>query len=112
MALSEQDRESFERELHLAGLFTPEIHVRLRRLGRGYDLSGLPPYDLSRRICQFRLGGEAARIATPVLVCPTGPEPLWAVQAEELCARAPGAEQLACDGSAEERALDWLDRFL
>jgi len=112
VALSEQDRESFERELHLAGLFTPDIHVRLKRLGRGYDLSGLPPYDLSRRICQFRLGGEAARIATPVLVCPTGPEPLWAAQAGELCERVPSAEQLACDGPGEDRALDWLDRFL
>lgn len=112
VALSEEDRESFDREVHLAGLFAPEIRDRLTDLGRGYDLSGVPLYDLARRICEFRLGDEAARITTPVLVCPTGPEPLWAIQAEELCVRVDGAEQLACDGPDVGRALDWLDSFM
>jgi hypothetical protein len=111
-ALEDEDRESFDRELHLIALFDPEIHDRLRRLGREYDQSGLPPYDLSQRIAGFRLGNELARIATPMLVCPTGAEPSWAVQAEELCARAPGAEQLVCDAPDEDRVWDWLDQFV
>jgi hypothetical protein len=111
-ALEDHDRESFDRELHLAALFDPEIHDRLRRLGRGYDQSGLPLYDLSRRLARFRLGEELARIATPLLVCPTGPEPSWAGQAEDLCARTPGAEQLSCDGPDEDCVWDWLDQFV
>ena len=42
--------QSFDRELHLATLFAPELPGRLKRLGRGYDLSGLPLYELARRI--------------------------------------------------------------
>jgi hypothetical protein len=112
LALGDEDRESFDRELRLVALFDPEIHDRLRRLGREYDRSGLPLYDLSQRIARFRLGKEHARIATPMLVCPTGPEPSWAVQAEDLCAWAPGAEQLGCDGPDEDCVWDWLDQFM
>jgi hypothetical protein len=111
MAMEDDDRESFDRELHLAGLFDPEIRDRLRRLAREYDQSGLPLYDLSERIAEFRLGEEAERIATPMLVCPTGPEPLWVVQAGDLCARAPGAEQLVCDGPDDDHVWDWIDRL-
>jgi hypothetical protein len=110
-AVLDEDREWFDRELHLAGLFDPAIHDRLGRLGREYDLSGLALYDLSERIGQFRLGQELGRIATPMLVCPTGPA-LWAVQAGDLCARAPGAEQLVCGGLDEDCVWDWVDRFM
>ncbi len=109
-ALEDEDRESFDRELYLAGLFDPEIHDRLRRLGREYDQSGLPLYELSQRIARFRLGEEIERIATPMLVCPTGPEPTFSLQAEDLCARAPGAEQLVCDGPDEDCVWDRLDQ--
>jgi Esterase FrsA-like len=111
VAVSEQDREWFDRELHLATLFAPEIPDRLRRLGRGYDLSGLPLYDLGQRIGEFRLGEELGRITTPVLACSTGLEPLWAGQAEELCSRLPGSE-LACTPPGEGVVSDWLDRFV
>ncbi len=67
-ALRDEDRDWFDRELHLAALFNPEIPDRLRRLGRGYDLSGLPLYDLARRIREFRLGDEVAQITTPLRV--------------------------------------------
>jgi hypothetical protein len=106
------DRQAFERELHLAALFAPDIREPLARLARPYDLSGRAWYDLSRRICQFRLGDEAAAITTPAVVIPDGAEPLWADQAVEFCARVPGAERLDCDGPDDDRALDWLDRFL
>ncbi len=107
----DEDREWFDRELRLATLFDPDLPEHLRRLGRGYDLSGLPLYDLARRICGFRLGKEVRRITTPVLACATGAEPLWAVQAEELCSRLPGSE-LTCAAPGEDAVSDWLDRFV
>ncbi|HEY1519166.1 MAG TPA: hypothetical protein VGF91_22235 [Solirubrobacteraceae bacterium] len=113
-AVLDEDREWFDRELHVATLFDPEVPGRLRRLGREYDLSGLPLYDLARRIGEFRLGEKHRPISTPVLSCPAGPagsEPLWAVQAEELYSQLPGAELV--DGAPGEDAVsDWLDRFL
>jgi hypothetical protein len=112
VALEDEDRESFDRELHLAGLFDPDIHDRLRRLGREYDQSGLPLYELSRRIARFRLGDEIERIATPMLVCPTGPEPSFSLQAEDLCDRARDAEQLDCDGPDEDCVWERLTRLM
>jgi hypothetical protein len=110
LALYDEDRESFDRELHLAGLFDPETHDRLRRLAGEYDLSGIPLYDLSQRLRAFRLGHELGGIAAPMLVCPTGPEPSWVVQAADLCERVPGAEQLVCDGPDEDGVWDWFER--
>jgi hypothetical protein len=111
-ALRDEHRDWFDRELHLAALFHPEIPDRLRRLGREYDSSGLPLYDLARRIRQFRLDEELAQIVTPVLVCPTGDEPLWDGQAEELCARVIADKEVACAIPGEDGVSDWLDRFL
>jgi hypothetical protein len=110
-ALLDEDREWFDRELHLATLFAPEIPERLRRLGRGYDVSGAPLYVLARRIGEFGLGEELCRITTPVLACPFGSEPLWAVQAEELRSALPGSE-LACGAPGEDAVSDWLDRLV
>ena len=110
-ALLDEDRERFDRELHLATLFDPELTRRLRRLGRDYDMSGVPLYDLARRIGKFRLGEELRRITTPVLACPVGAEPLWAVQAEELCLRLPGSE-LVCAAPGDNAVSDWLDQHL
>ena len=109
-ALLDEDRESFDRELHLAALFAPEIPDRLRRLGHDYDRSGLRLYDLARRIGTFRLGAELDRITTPVLACAVGPEPLWAVQAEELCSRIPTSELVRAQ-PGDDGVSDWLDRF-
>lgn len=109
-AVVDEDREWFDRELHLARLFSPEIADRLRRLGRDYDRSGLRLYDLARRIAEFQLGEEVSRITTPVLACPAGSEPLWAVQSEELCSRVSSSE-LACTRPGEDGVSDWLDRF-
>jgi hypothetical protein len=111
VALVDEDREWFDRELHLATLFAPDTPDRLRRLGCGYDLSGLALYDLAQRIGKFRLGEELGRIATPVLACPVGSEPLWTVQTEELYSRLPGS-QLACAAPGDEGVSDWLDQFL
>jgi hypothetical protein len=111
-ALWDEDREWFDRELHLAALFNPGIPDRLRRLGREYDLSRLPLYDLTRRIDEFRLDEELEQIVTPVLVCQAGTEPLWVRQAEELCDALPGDKLLARAAPGEDRVSDWLDQLL
>ena len=95
----------------MATLFAPEMPDRLRRLGRGYDLSGLPLYELARRIAEFRLGDELRRLTTPVLVCASGSDSLWAVQADEFCARLPGSE-VARTAPGEDGVSDWIDRFV
>jgi hypothetical protein len=110
-AVLDEDREWFDRELHLATLFSPEIAARLRRLGRDYDRPGLPLYDLARRIGEFRLGEELRRMTTPVLACPVGAEPAWAVQAEELCSHVPCSE-LTTAVPGDDAVSDWLDRFV
>src|SRR5262249_2208202 len=79
-ALLDGDCGGFDRELHLAALFVPGIERYLRRLGRGYDVSGLPLFDLSERISRYHLGEELELIATPVLICSAGTGP-WAGQA-------------------------------
>lgn len=110
-ALLDEDREWFDRELHLATLFAPGLPDRLRWLAREYDRSGLALYDLAQRIGEFRLGEERQRIATPALACPAGTEPLWAIQAEELCSELSGAE-LSGGAPGEDAVSDWLDRFV
>ena len=74
-------------------------------------MSGVRLYDLARRIGEFRLGDEVRGITTPVLVCPAGSDPLWAVPTEEFCSRLPGSE-LACAAPGEDAVSDWLDRFV
>ncbi len=112
VAFQDEDRESFDRELHLAVLFTPEIDSHLRRLGREYDVSGLPLYELARRIGQFRLGEELERIATPVLVSRASRGWPWAGQAVEIWARLPGEKTLGSGSPGDEAVSDWLDGFL
>lgn len=110
-ALLDGDRAAFDRELHLAALFAPGIDRRLRRLGRGYDRSGLPLFDLSERISRYQLGAELELIATPVLVCSVDAGP-WAGQAGELRARVPGAQKLSSGWPGEDRVSDWLEGHL
>jgi hypothetical protein len=110
-ALLDEDREWFDRELHLATLFAPGLPGLLRRLARGYDLSGVPLYELARRIAEFRLGDELGRLTTPVLVCRSGSDPLWAVQAEEFCSRLPGSA-VARAAPGDDCVSDWIDRFV
>jgi hypothetical protein len=109
LALYDADRETFNRELHLAGLFDPDTPDRLRRLARDYDISRLPLYDLARQISTFHLGPELESITTPMLICPTGPEPSWVIQADDLCERAPGAQQLESDAPDDDPVWNWVD---
>jgi len=110
-AVLDEDRGWFDRELHLATLFTPELPDRLRHLGRGYDLSGLSLYDLAQRIGEFRLDEELHNMTTPLLACRVGCAPLWSAQSEEVCSQLDGCELVwAAPGDAV--VSDWLDQVL
>jgi hypothetical protein len=102
------ERERFNREIHLAGLFDPTANSLLRRRGRWYGLVGRTPFDLYSRVREFRLGDELERITTPVLVRHDCHERRWPGQARALYARLPGPGH----SLASIDPFDWLDRTL
>ena len=107
-ALLASERERFNREIRLAGLFDPYLNDLLRRRGRWYGLAGRSPYDLYSRVRQFRLGDELERIATPTFVRQHPHERRWPGQARALYERLPStAHTLAANDP-----FDWLDRTL
>jgi hypothetical protein len=107
-ALLAGERERFNREIHLAGLFDPQANAVLRRRGRWYGLDGRSPFDLYSRVREFRLGDELERITTPILVRHNPHERRWPGQAEALFGRLPGRQH----SLATVDAFDWLDRTL
>ena len=98
-ALLAGDRTAFDREIRLERLFEPETNEILRRRGRWYGLDGRMPFDLYERVRAFRLGDEAARITTPMIVCDDEDERFWPGQSGRLLDRLDGgAERLGCAG--------------
>jgi hypothetical protein len=84
IALIEEDRGSFDREVHLANLFAPEMIPLLRRLGRWYELGAIPLFDLYQRIRGYALDDAVGQISTPMLVCGSHDERCWPGQADAL----------------------------
>jgi len=112
-ALLDGDRDSFEREVHIAGLFAPESVALLKRRSRSYGIPGTGLFDLIARIREFRISDEAASaIATPMLVCADTADGHWPGQAEQLYARLPCRRELAAPQAGDEALLAWLDRTL
>ncbi len=108
-ALARGDRAAFDRDLHLAELFSPDAAARLCWYGPG---SG---YEL---FAAYRLGDEVAAIRTPLLVTDSDGERRWPGQAQRLFDRLPAPKELvrfaADEGVAvrEARVFDWLDAYL
>jgi hypothetical protein len=109
VALLEGDRDLFERELHLAALFAPDLEAQLRRLTRGYDRGGEALFTLAERIRADRLGEVSARIDAPLLICDSVDEPVWPGQATELRAMVGGVASVVRRCTADEAIEDWLD---
>jgi hypothetical protein len=106
------DRAGFERELHLAELFSPEIAAAAR---------------LSDALSAFRLGDEVAAITTPLLITDPEREPFWPGQSRQLFDRLPGPKRLVALHAAhrttaagislaaaqrDSHIFDWLDAHL
>ncbi len=73
--LAAGDRVAFEREMHLAELFSPAITASLRLHGQPYGSDRRSRFDLYRTILAYRGGDELGRITTPLLIAATEDEP-------------------------------------
>ena len=107
---------AFDREIHLAGLFAPELHRLIKREGPWYGPVGSSPYALYRRVLGFRLGdAELGRITTPLLLGAREPEHRWPGQAAWLQTRLGDRAELLRsrgDGADDDAVAAWLDRAL
>jgi dienelactone hydrolase len=112
-ALARGDRAAFDRDLHLAELFSPDIAARLCWYGAPYE-----PGSRYELFAAYRLGDEAAAIRTPLLVTDSDGERRWPGQAQRLFERVQAQKELvrfaADEGAAvrEARVFDWLDAYL
>ena len=107
-ALLAGDRDAFDREIRIAGLFDPHANAVLRQRGRWYGLDGRTPFDLYTRVREFRLGAELDRITTPILVRNNPHERRWPGQARALYERLPGTRHTLSTADA----FEWLERTL
>ncbi len=125
--LKDAQQGAFDREMHLAELFSPATAATLRFRGEPYGLNGGSRFALYEAVSSYRLGDEVAQIATPMLITDPEDEQFWPGQSQQLYDRLPGAKQLVkftaqegagrhCEprGSAlrETRIFDWLDQHL
>jgi len=110
--LLREAQAAFDREIHLAGLFAPELHRLIAREGPWYGAVGTSPYALYREALRFRLGdAELDRIATPLLLSAREPERRWPGQAVWLQTRLAGRAELlrgAAGEDADVAIADWL----
>lgn len=125
--LEDGDQAGFDRELHLAELFTPGLAATHRSRGEPYGLADGSRFELYRTVREYRLGGELAQLTTPLLITDSDAERFWPGQSRQLYDRLPGHRELlsrtarkdadpSCRplGSAarEARVFDWLDHYL
>jgi hypothetical protein len=112
-ALRSEDADLFERELHLASLFTPRLQEQLRTHARWFDPDpgGTSLYNLYHRILSYRFGDgdELGRIQTPTTVCePSGERGGWSGQADELARQIGEAATLVQAQRPDEAIISWL----
>ncbi|HXD63891.1 MAG TPA: hypothetical protein VNV17_04725 [Solirubrobacteraceae bacterium] len=110
-ALRDRDRAAFDTELHLADLFAPDTSQRLRRGTRCFDLADTGLYDVYQRIRTFRLGPEADRVTTSVLVSADRADRLWPGQSAALHERLGDRSVLRGDADAggPDAIMRWVD---
>jgi Prolyl oligopeptidase family len=125
--LQRQEHDAFDREMHLAELFSPATAATVRFRGEPYGLNGGSRFALYETVSSYRLDDEVAQIATPMLITDPEDEQFWPGQSQQLYDQLPGPKQLVkftaqegagrhCEprGSAlrETRIFDWLDQHL
>jgi hypothetical protein len=125
--LKHGEHTAFDREMHLAELFSPATAATLRFRGRPYGLTGDSRYELYEHVSAYRLGEEIQQITTPLLITDPEDEQFWPGQSQQLYDRLPGPKQLLRFTSAEganrhceplaralrdARVFDWLEEHL
>ncbi|MGO9976899.1 MAG: hypothetical protein ACLP01_29695 [Solirubrobacteraceae bacterium] len=81
--LGDGDRVAFERELHLAELFSPALTASLRLHGQPYGFDRCSRFDLYRSILAYRGDDELSRVTTPLLIAATEDEPVTPARRED-----------------------------
>lgn len=125
--LEDGRQSAFDREMHIAELFSPASTQLLRFHGEPYGHNGGSTFRLFLTIAGYRLGAEVEHIDTPLLITESEGEPLWPGQSRQLYDRLHGAKELvtftAHEGAGghcaplspalrEARIFDWLDQHL
>jgi hypothetical protein len=122
------DHTGFDRDMHLAELFSPTTAALLRFRGAPYrPTNGASRAELFTTVARYRLGDEVAQITTPLLITDPDGEQFWPGQSRQLFDRLPGPKHLvrfrADEGAAghyeplapalrDARIFDWLDGHL
>ncbi len=119
--------ELFDREMHLAELFSPALAATLNAHGQPYGLSTGSRYELFQAVSAYRLGEETRRITTPLLITRCERERRWPGQSQRLYDRLRSPKALihvdhetaaGRDGQAhgmalrETRIFDWLEHYI
>ena len=89
--LAAGDRTAFDREMHIAEIFSPALSATLQLYGQAFRLDHPSRFDLFRTILAYRLGNELEWITTPLLVTDRA-ENCWPGQPHQLRARCPGCD--------------------
>ena len=118
--LAARQRELFDREVHLAELFSPTFAATLRCRAQPHRLEADSAYKLFETISAYRLGDEVNHITTPILITAPAREQVWTDQAQQLYDRLAGPKSLirfdaaheSLDAVRETRILDWLAQYL
>ncbi len=127
LQLEQGEHEAFDREMHLAELFSPATAATMRFRGKPYGINGGSRSALYETVSGYRLGEELQQITTPLLITDPEDEQFWPGQSRQLYDRLPGPKQLVgfsaregggrhCEPLAcalrETRIFDWLDQYL
>lgn len=125
--LNDRRQTAFDREMHLAELFSPARTQTLRFHGEPYGHNGGSTFRLFLTVAAYHLGDEVQQIDTPVLITESEGEEFWPGQARQLYDRLPGPKEIvtftAHEGAAghcaplaqalrETRIFDWLEQHL
>ena len=113
--LRDGDAAAFDRELHLAELFSHDLRVQLELAAAPFGLTRGSRFELFRAVAAYRLGDELERVRTPLLVVEREGDDRWPGQARALHDRLPGPKRLVSlrdDDIRERRLFDWLDAHL
>lgn len=124
--LERGDATGFDREMHLAELFSASTRATLAARGAPYGMQTDSRYALYTAVARYRLDGEARRIATPLLVTAPEDEQFWPGQSERLRAAVPdgtlvpfraenGADRHCeplASATRDAAIFDWLDERL
>lgn len=100
--LAAADRTTFDREMHIAEMFSPTLSATLQLHGQPFHPDHRSRFDLFRTILAYRLGDELDRITTPLLVTDRGQQ-WWPGQPQQLRTRCPGCDHV---GGATSPPLD------